>query len=124
MCRDPALATYRQFFCRRQAHVPTAILFLARTASPLLRLERNALGRTAMHFRNWIGTVALAAAWLATVAAAQAADDSKYPDLKGQWERFIVRGLPGQASFDQTKGWGHFQQAPLTPEYQAIFEEN
>jgi hypothetical protein len=77
-----------------------------------------------MHFRNWIGTVVLAAAWLATIGGAQAADDSKYPNLKGQWDRFVVRGLPGQASFDQTKGWGNHQQAPLTPEYQAIFEEN
>jgi hypothetical protein len=30
---------------------------------------------------------------------------------------FAARGLPGQPSFDQTKGWGPFQQAPLTPEF-------
>jgi hypothetical protein len=58
------------------------------------------------------------------IGSAQAFDDSKYPNLKGQWERFAVRGLPGQPSFDQTKGWGELQGAPLTPEYQAIFEEN
>lgn len=77
-----------------------------------------------MHFRNSIGIVALAATWLAAFGGAQAADDSKYPNLKGQWDRFIVRGLPGQAQFDQTKGGGPLQQAPLTPEYQALFEEN
>jgi len=78
-----------------------------------------------MLFRSSIRTLAQAAALLATIGGAQALDDTtKYPNLKGQWERFVVRGLPGQASFDQTKGWGHFQQAPLTPEYKAIFEEN
>src|SRR3977135_1497840 len=30
----------------------------------------------------------------------------------------------GQPSFDQTKPWGHGQQAPLTPEYQKVFEES
>ena len=66
----------------------------------------------------------LAAALLMAIGSAQAFDDSKYPNLKGQWERFVVRGVPGQPSFDQTKGWGALQGAPLTPEYQAIFEEN
>jgi len=46
----------------------------------------------------------------------------KYPNLKGQWTRFIVQGVPGQPSFDQTKRWGKAQQAPLTAEYQAILE--
>jgi hypothetical protein len=69
-------------------------------------------------------TFILAAALLMAIGSAQAFDDSKYPNLKGQWERFVVRGLPGQPSHDQTKGWGALQGAPLTPEYQAIFEEN
>src|SRR5215468_10011262 len=56
-----------------------------------------------------LSTIAL----LTSIGAAQAHDESKYPNLKGQWERFVVRGLPGQASFDQTKGWGTYQQAPL-----------
>jgi len=30
----------------------------------------------------------------------------------------------GQPSFDQTKPWGRGQQAPLTPEYQKVFEES
>jgi hypothetical protein len=63
---------------------------------------------------------ALAAAAVITVGAARADDDAKYPDWKGQWERFVVRGLPGQPSHDQTKPWGFGQQAPLTPEYQAV----
>ena len=64
--------------------------------------------------------VALAVAL--TIGPAWAADDAKYPDWRGQWARFPVRGLPGQPSHDQTKPWGLGQQAPLTPEYQAILE--
>jgi hypothetical protein len=59
---------------------------------------------------------------IAIPAGAQILDYSKYPDLKGQWERFAVRGVGGQPSFDQTKPWGKGQQAPLTPEYQAIHD--
>src|SRR5256885_8698699 len=77
-----------------------------------------------MHCRSLIHIVGLAAALLMGIGSTQAFDDSKYPNLKGQWERFVVRGVPGQPSFDQTKGWGALQGAPLTPEYQAIFEEN
>ena len=69
----------------------------------------------------WFGAVALALAMMSS-AAAEIFDTSKYPDLKGQWDRFVVRGLPGQPSFDQTKPWGRGQQAPLTAEYQAILE--
>src|ERR1700677_3743687 len=65
--------------------------------------------------------IALAAA-LTTIGGARAADDAKYPDWKGKWERFVVRGLPGQPGHDQTKPWGFGQQAPLTPEYKAVLE--
>ena len=51
-------------------------------------------------------------------------DQSKYPDWKGQWSRVWFPGVAGQPSFDQTKPWGAGQQAPLTPEYRAIFEAN
>ena len=77
-----------------------------------------------MLFRISIWTAAQAAALLATIGGAQAFDETRYPNLKGQWERFVVRGVTGQPSFNQTKGWGKLQQAPLTPEYQTIFEEN
>ena len=75
-----------------------------------------------MHHQSSIRAVAQAVALLATLGSAQAFDDTKYPDLKGQWDRFIVRGVNGQ--FDQTKPQGRGQQAPLTPEYQAVFEAN
>jgi hypothetical protein len=74
-----------------------------------------------MSHMRWLGAVVLAAAMMSP-AGAQVFDYSKYPDLKGQWERFVVPGLPGQPSFDQTKPWGNGQQAPLTPEYQAILD--
>jgi hypothetical protein len=63
--------------------------------------------------------IALGTAALSIVAGAHAADQSKYPDWKGQWRRFAVR-LPTQPSHDPTKPWGFGQEAPLTPEYQAI----
>jgi hypothetical protein len=65
---------------------------------------------------------AVAVALMVTSGGAQASDDPKYPDWKGQWTRFILRGLPGQGSHDQTKPWGFGQQAPLTPEYTKVLE--
>jgi hypothetical protein len=78
-----------------------------------------------MRFRNSMGATALTAALLAPIAA-QAFDDSKYPDLKGQWRQVAVpTGLPFiSLQFDPHKPGGRGQQAPLTPEYQAIFEAN
>ncbi len=77
-----------------------------------------------MRFRSLIGATALAAALLAPPGAA-AFDESKYPDLKGQWRRTntgnpLRIGLP----WDETKPVGLGQEAPLTPEYQAIYEAN
>jgi hypothetical protein len=72
-----------------------------------------------MHYRSSIGAILLAALAMPT-GDARALDDAKYPDWTGQWERFVVRGLGGQPSHDQTKPWGFGQQAPLTPEYQAV----
>src|SRR6266851_4578625 len=68
------------------------------------------------------------------IGAAQAAD-AKYPDWRGAWERWYppswvldpyngIRTAGGQPSFDQTKPWGPGQEAPLTPEYQKVFEES
>jgi hypothetical protein len=44
--------------------------------------------------------------------------------LKGQWRRAPVPGAVGQPPHDPSKPFGRGQQAPLTPEYQAIFEAN
>jgi len=76
-----------------------------------------------MLYRSLIGLVGVAALAM-PIGSVQASNDMKYPDWKGQWGRFAVRGLPGQPSFDQTKGWGPFQQAPLTAEYQKVLEES
>jgi len=69
--------------------------------------------------RSSIGAIALAAALGATLAGAEAWDDAKYPDFKGQW-----RVIGGPMRYDGSKPWGPGQQAPLTAEYQAIFEAN
>jgi hypothetical protein len=73
-----------------------------------------------MHYRSLIGAIVVAT--LAVPVGACAAD--KYPDWRGAWARFIVPGLGGQPSFDQTKPWGFGQQAPLTPEYQKVLQDS
>jgi hypothetical protein len=72
-----------------------------------------------MAYRGAIRALALSAALAASMVGARAWDDAKYPDLKGQW-----RVVGGPMRFDTSKPWGPGQQAPLTPEYQAIFEAN
>jgi hypothetical protein len=76
-----------------------------------------------MHYRSVLVAFALAAA-LTSGAFGESAEVSKYPDLKGAWNRFVVPGVRGQPSFDQTMSWGPEQGAPLTPEYQAVFKES
>jgi hypothetical protein len=81
-------------------------------------------GEDGMVYRNLTVAMALATALWAPTASAQIFDLGKYPNLKGQWERYVVRGVPGPPSFDQTKGNGLRQQAPLTSEYQKILEDS
>ena len=58
-------------------------------------------------------------------SGAQAAEDAKYPNLKGQWTVIVKPGVPGQrVKFDPDKPWGRGQEAPLTAEYQKIHEES
>jgi hypothetical protein len=76
-----------------------------------------------MRYRSVLGAMMLAAL-LASTASAQIVDFSRYPNWKGHWNRFIVRGLPGQPSFDQTKPWGFGQQAPLTAKAEVTLEES
>ncbi len=78
-----------------------------------------------MRDRFGLGAIVLMAALGAVTAASTAAwaleaasHDTKYPDIGGTWVR------PGAAQWDPTKPAGLRQQAPLTAEYQAIFENN
>jgi hypothetical protein len=63
---------------------------------------------------------AAVAVLLAMTAPAKAFDDALYPDFNGQW----IRTAPGDpVRFDGSKP-ARRQQAPLTTEYQAIYEAN
>src|SRR5262249_7661344 len=74
-----------------------------------------------MFERGTIVTFTLAASLFASVSELQAFDDAKYPNISAHW--FPVRlGVGGQPAFDPTKACGRAQQAPLTPEYQAMHE--
>ena len=64
-----------------------------------------------MLYRSLISAVALVGALGVTMPGALAWDDSKYPDFSGQWRPI---GGPGRFARDQ--------KAPLTAEYQAIFD--
>jgi hypothetical protein len=71
-----------------------------------------------MHRRIAISAIA---AVLATAAAAPAmAQEMKYPDLASQWRNPLSAGFGNP--WDTTKPMGLGQQAPLTAEYQAIFD--
>src|SRR5499425_2327086 len=89
-------------------------------------------GRYTVLYRTLICSIGMAAAFMMIGGGVKAADRGKYPEWKGAWERYVppvsvispsgLRTPGGQPSFDQTKPWGRGQQAPLTPEYQAVFE--
>src|SRR5262245_65991588 len=65
-----------------------------------------------------IASLALVVTLLAVTTGAQALDDSKFPDWRGQWRRPQGVGI----QWDPGKPLGLAQQPPLTPEYQKIFE--
>jgi hypothetical protein len=84
--------------------------------------------------RKLIRVMEVAGALMIIASVAEAAD-AKYPDWKGAWERWYppnavldpgngIYTAGGQPSFDQTKPWGRGQEAPLTPEYEKVFEES
>ena len=79
---------------------------------------------TAMPLRGSFWTLVQAAALLTTIGGAQAFDESKYPNWKGQWVRMIVPGVRGQPSFDQTRGWGLENGAPLKDEFRKITQDS
>jgi hypothetical protein len=72
-----------------------------------------------MKYRSVMAAFTFLAALSIAPAETFAWNETLYPDLKGQWRPV---GDPGR--FDPSKGRGLAQQAPLTPEYQALFEAN
>jgi hypothetical protein len=73
-----------------------------------------------MPFRSILGSIPITVSVLAgPVAAQELFDGSKYPAFESQWVR-----LGPIERFDPTKPPARGQEAPLTPEYQAIFEAN
>jgi hypothetical protein len=71
-----------------------------------------------MRCARLLTSMALGAALIVANAAASAHDESKYPDWSGQWRRPPGVGI----QWDPSKPLGPPQQAPLTAEYQKIFE--
>jgi hypothetical protein len=69
--------------------------------------------------RSLLGLVASTAVLLATLAVAQAFDESKYPSWRGPWQQL---GGSRNSPWDPGKPPGAGQDAPLTNEYRAIFE--
>jgi hypothetical protein len=83
-------------------------------------LDRGSIGIVS------IRVLALLAVLCLSAAGARAFDDAQYPDFNGKWNRQPWPNAPRapQPPYDPSKGWGKAQQAPLTPEYEAIFEAN
>jgi hypothetical protein len=76
-----------------------------------------------MQKRHALAAATVLAACLGS-AGAHAFDDAKYPQWKGQWTRAPIPGVSGNPSYDPSKPRGHGEEAPLTAEYQALFEAN
>src|SRR3984885_1059379 len=71
-----------------------------------------------MFFRSSIAAITLMTSLCILASDALAGDAAIYPDFEGQW-----RPVGGPGRWDPTKP-PNAQQAPLTPEYQAIYEAN
>jgi hypothetical protein len=76
-------------------------------------------GGQAMLYQSSLGSIVLAAVLCMAIADARAHDETKYPDWTGQWRRPAGVGNQWDTSRPPRKA-----QAPLTPEYQAIYEAN
>ncbi len=71
-------------------------------------------------FHNGEVMPALIAVLGSAVTGAHAQGSAKYPEWFGQWSRTDS----GPNRYDQSKPGGRGQQAPLTAEYQAVFDAN
>ena len=72
-----------------------------------------------MRDRGLIAAFMLTAMLVLANATARAFDEAKYPDWTGQWRRPAGVGNQWDTSKPVSK-----QEAPLTAEYQAVFEAN
>ena len=72
-----------------------------------------------------IGVTALTMTLTMSMGGAATFEDSKYPDLKGQWIRFgaVPNTFRAGFAFDPSKPFRE-TDPPLTPEYKAIYEAN
>ena len=76
-----------------------------------------------MVYRSTLMVLTMATVLTLTVGGAEA-QDKKYPNWKGEWATITAR-LPGQQlRFDPNKSYGKAQEAPLTEEYQKIYQDN
>jgi hypothetical protein len=69
-----------------------------------------------------IATVLAMTMYISAIPGAQAFDEAKYPNWRGQWSAPLAYQFGTNPSWDQTKAQGLAQQAPLIPEYQALHE--
>jgi len=70
-----------------------------------------------MPAKRLITAITTTAALVLTLAGARAYDDAQYPNWKGQWTR-----ADNGVQWDPSKPPGRGQRAPLTPEYQKIYD--
>src|SRR5438067_1760401 len=86
-----------------------------------------------MPYRNSIATTVIAALMVMVVGGAAAAEETRYPDLTGQWVRAgnagLLAGGAGGIRYDTSNppslsSLNLGQKPPLTSEYQAIYDEN
>src|SRR5215471_2917785 len=112
--------------CTRRLLVREQDQAQGRTTDPSLAVDSSSVSppiaewEDNMPVRSSIGAVVLATVIVTTIAAARAHDETKYPDWSGQWKR--PAGVGNQ--WDTSKPPRRGQQAPLTPEYQGIYEAN
>src|SRR5262245_44317443 len=100
----------------RRVYHPSHVVLCARLAltreKETNRPTTQPASRDHMLDRQRITAITLAGGLVLAAAHAQAFDDSKYPDMKGQWLRV---GNPNWAPPGAPR-------PPLTPEYQAVFD--
>jgi hypothetical protein len=84
--------------------------------------HRTTISATAVAIKMAVATKTAAAVLMTFAAATAKADEMKYPDMETQWRNPLAAGFGNP--WDTTKPMGLGQEAPLDPEYQAIFEKS